>query len=97
MPFEPEPVRTEGVRQEQAGAGLGERAMDLLDERGLGDVEELEAGVDLRAEGDQRRPEAPVGDDRTLCEQLAEPRPVHDRSVPPPPPRIPRTGRGRAA
>jgi hypothetical protein len=64
MPFEPEAVRTERIRDDEAGAGADERRVDVRHARRRPNVQLLHARVDRRPSGDQRRTHAAVGEER---------------------------------
>ena len=79
MRVEPEPVPPERVREDDVGAGVDERAMDLDDPLRVVDVQQLEACADRLALLDQRRAHAAVGQERPFGEERSERGAVHQK------------------
>ena len=78
---QPEPVPPERVREDDVGAGVDERAMDLEDPLRVVDVQQFEARADRLALLDQRRAHAAVGQERPFGEEGSERGAVHHPSV----------------
>ena len=74
---QPEPVPPERVREDDVGAGVDERAMDLEDPLRVVDVQQFEARADRLALLDQRRAHAAVGQERPFGEERSERGAVH--------------------
>ena len=76
-------VRTERVREDEAGTGADERRVDLRHARRRPHVQLLHARVDGDPAGDQRRAHAAVREERPLGQEGSEGSGIHTCSVPP--------------
>ena len=73
MEVEAEPVPSEGVGEDDVGAGLDEATMHLLDEVALLDVEQLGTASTLEAKGEERGAHRPICDEVSMVgEQIGE-------------------------